>query len=91
MSIFGKDWECGMRAAYFKCTTNGPESSWETEIRLVSSDSRKYWVVLDPFANRLMWFDKDRIGEVEARRAFCNIVGLALCDADIVRWPDANG
>ena len=90
MTTFGKDWDDGTRVAYFKCTTNGPESNWETEMRLVGHDLRSYWVVLDPFANRLMWFDNDRSGGVEARRAFCNIVGLAICDADKVRWTDVN-
>lgn len=91
MSRFGNEWEKGTRVAYFKCTTNGPEANWETEMRHVGHNLREYWVVLDPFSERLMWFDDDRVGTVEARRAFCNIVGLALCDADIVRWPDANG
>lgn len=82
--MFGKDWDDGVRIAHFKCITNGPEANWEAEIRFVRIYSKEYWVVLDPMADRLMWFDNDRAGNAEAMRAFCNIVGLALCDADMI-------
>ena len=83
MSMFGKDWENGVSIAKFKCTTNGPEGMWDTEMRIVKLEAgKRYFVVYDPFANRLMWFDGDRLGNIEARVAFRNIVELAMCDAD---------
>ena len=88
MSIFGKEWDDGEKVAVFKCTTSGPEGAWEVEMRHVVSDGREYWVVHDPFSGRLMWFDHDRPGNMEARRAFKNLVELALCDADKVGWPN---
>lgn len=91
MSMFGEVWDNGDDIAKFECTTNGPEGSWDVVMRRCVDSTKSYRVVYDPFGNRLMWFDDDRVGCVESSRAFKDLVGIAMCDADIVRLPNANG
>ena len=79
--MFGKDWDEGERLAFFEAQTNGPEGRWEVELKRVVEHERPSFVVYDPFAQRLMWFNADRVGIFEARRAYANLVELALCDA----------
>ena len=79
--MFGKYWDEGERLAFFEAQTNGPEGRWEVELKRVVENGRPSFVVYDPFAQRLMWFNADRVGIFEARRAYANLVELALCDA----------
>ena len=93
MSMFGKEWDEGCVIARFRCETNGPEGWWEVEMKSVKKGECEYYtVVYDPFANRLMWFDDDKnVSSFEAKMAFLNLVQLAMCDADVVRYAHANG
>ena len=79
--MFGNDWKNGERLAYFETRTNGPGGRWGVELKRVVEHGIPSFVVYDPFAQRLMWFNADRVGIFEARRAYANLVELALCDA----------
>jgi len=80
--MFGSTWENGSKIAVFNAITNGPESSWTVEMRACIENGKRFNVVYDPFAERLMWFDNDRVGLFEARRAFNSLVELAMFDAE---------
>lgn len=77
-----KRWQDGYTIAHFECNTNGPERYWVADMRVCEDDGRKYAVINEPFSDRLMWFNADEAGMVEARNAFTHIVGIAMCDAD---------
>lgn len=77
-----KRWQGGYTIAHFECNTNGPERYWAADMRVCEDGGKKYVVINEPFSERLMWFDADKAGMVEARNAFMHIVGIAMCDAD---------
>lgn len=79
--MFGETWKKGIELARFKCYTNGPEEKWEVVMKRCRDNGRYYRVVLDPFGNRLMWFDDNKSGCISASRAFEHLVGIAMLDA----------
>lgn len=83
MKTGDKDWDNGHALAHLEVRTEGPERYWELEMRSCEQDGVKYIVVLDPFGERLMWFDADKPGMVEAQMAFTHLVGVAMCDVAI--------
>ena len=77
-----KRWQGGYTIAHFECNTNGPERYWAADMRVCKDDGKEYVVINEPFSERLMWFNADETGMVEARHAYSSIVGLALCDTN---------
>lgn len=82
MSIFGDEWDDGEVIAKFKCATCGPKEFREVVMkRCLSADVVPYRVVQCPESGRLMWFEDDRTGRIEADRVFCSLVEICMCDS----------
>ena len=81
MSIFGDEWDDGEEIAKFKGATCGPEESWEVVMKRCLCADVPYRVVKCPDSGRLMWFEDDRTGRIEANRVFCDFVEISMCDS----------
>ena len=76
------EWKNGVHIAKFSCNTDGPEGSWNVEMRLCDNGhGTKCRVISEPFSGRLMWFGNDHAGIVESNMAFCSLVSVAMCDS----------
>ena len=49
--------------------------------RTIKSAAKKYRYVQCPDSGRLMWFEDDRTGRIEANRVFCDFVEISMCDS----------
>lgn len=89
VDMLSKEWTTGVMVAKFNVNTAGPEGCWDVEMRACTStsDGKRYNVVYDPFADRLMWFDS----LLDARQAFTSLVQLAMFDADDGDTRKENG
>lgn len=93
MVVLGEEeWNKGIVMARVVVITSGPGGKYEIEMRSCTCKDgmdRGAIVVYNPFEDRLMWFRGDHLGELEARSAFMNLLGVALCDVDAVEGADS--